>query len=49
MHWQKQLLGVSTKKPASKRPVQQGIAAAECGEFVSDEEVWTNIERILKS
>lgn len=29
--------------------VQRGIAAAERGDFVESEEVWANVENILKS
>jgi len=29
--------------------VEQGIAAAECGEFVEPGEVWANVEKILQA
>jgi predicted transcriptional regulator len=29
--------------------VREGIAAADLGEFVEHEEVWANVEKILRS
>ena len=47
--WGMEVRRTGAEEEQSRDAVREGIAAADRGEFVEHDEVWANVEKILRS